>query len=153
MRKITITVEEILCYTGRAAGFGCALSGHETTYSFGIPNKSARQNLSGWHSAEIENRHIIPFARCRAQSLDAENIVGAAPRRLFKHEIESYNTRPAVAEQFFLFNAPSPAAVCLSWSFLNCVPSLAKPPLPPPAPYAATNTSFWRVKGWTRKSR
>lgn len=33
----------------------------------------------------------------------------AAPRRrLFEHEIESYNTRPAAAEQFFPFDASLP---------------------------------------------
>lgn len=31
-------------------------------------------------------------------------------RRLFEHEIESYNTRAAVAEQFFPFDASQPAS-------------------------------------------
>lgn len=83
-----------------------------------------------------ESAHYPLLALSRAISRRREYRRGCrASRRLFKHEIESYNTRPAVAEQFFLFNASSPAAVCLSRSFLNCVPSLARrggnPHLPP----------------------
>lgn len=129
MLKITSILQVKKYYIEKEAGSGCALSAHETM----LLSASLINQRDKIYRADIPQKSRIGTlspSRAVARNLQARRISSGLPRasrRLFKHEIESYNTRPAVAEQFFLFNASSPVYL-ISRSFLNCVPSLAEPP-------------------------
>lgn len=72
---------------------------------------------------------------------------------LFKHEIESYNTRSAVVGEFFAFNRLS-SLRCLSRSFLNCVTEArgGAPGILRDAPFRGGSRGVARTRKFSRVS-